>query len=157
MSATRGLDLPRLVSLIKARARLLIAVTLIAAALAFVVSLGQSERFRATSVLLFGGAPQAEALVTGAPADSSSAPEETTATNVALASLDTVAARVKQRLGTPATVDEIKAAIDVQPRGTSDVVDVTAEWPSANGAALLATTFAEEVVAVRRELAQAEI
>jgi len=157
MSATRGLDLPRLVSLIKARARLLIAVTLIAAALAFVVSLGQSERFRATSVLLFGGAPQAEALVTGAPADSSSAPEETTATNVALASLDTVAARVKQRLGTPASVSDLKNAVSIEAEGTSNLVKLTAEWGSANGAALLATTFAQEVVALRREMAQADI
>ena len=69
MSATRGLDLPKLVSLIKARARLLVAITLNAAGLAFVVSLGQSEQFRATSVLLFGGAPQAEALVTGREAE----------------------------------------------------------------------------------------
>jgi Mrp family chromosome partitioning ATPase len=132
-------------------------VTLLAAGIAFVVSLSQSERYRATSVLLFGGAPRAEMLVEGGSPDASTAPEQTTATNIALASLDSVAARVKQRLGTPAGVDELKSAMDIEPRGQSELVDLTAEWDTPQGAALLATTFGEEVVALRREMAQGEI
>jgi len=157
MSSYAGIDLPKLVALVRARAMLLTAITLAAAAVAFIVSHGQSERFRATSVLLFGGTPRAEILVEGGSSDDSTAPEQAAATNVALASLDSVAARVKRRLGTPATVSELKGAIDVEARGQSDLVDVTAEWGTPHGAALLATTFAEEVVATRRELAQSEI
>jgi uncharacterized protein involved in exopolysaccharide biosynthesis len=91
-----GVDLPKLVAVVKARAGLLAAITLVAAGLAFVVSLGQSERFRATAVLLFGGTPRPKILIEGESSDTGAAPEETTGTNVALASLDTVVVRVKR-------------------------------------------------------------
>jgi Mrp family chromosome partitioning ATPase/capsular polysaccharide biosynthesis protein len=157
MRGSAGLDLPKLLAIVKARARLLAAITLIAAGLAFVVSLAQSERFRATAVLLFGGAPRAEILVGGGSPDTGATPEQTTATNVALASLDRVVARVKRRLGTRETLEELKDAVDIEARGQSNLVDLTAEWGTAEGAARVATTFAEEVVALRREMARSEI
>lgn len=52
MSGSAGLDVPKHLALVRARAGLLAAVTLVAAGLALVVSFGQSERFRATAVLL---------------------------------------------------------------------------------------------------------
>ena len=79
------------------------------------------------------------------------------ATNVALVSLDTVVVRVKRRLGTRATLDELKDAVDIEAQGLSDLVDLTAEWGTANGAAMVATTFAEEVVALRREMTRTEL
>jgi capsular exopolysaccharide synthesis family protein len=157
MSDYAGMDIPKLLAIIKARAGLLAAVTLAAAAVAFAASLMQPERYKAAAVLLFGGAPRAEILLEGGAPDAGSTPEQAAATNVALASLDSVAARVKRRLGTPATVDELRKAMDIKARGQSDLVDLTAEWSTPDGAALLATTFAEEVVALRRGLAQGEI
>ena len=156
MSASGALDLPKLVALVKARAALLIGITLAATTLALIVSLSQPERYKATAVLLFGGTPQAEMLVEGG-APEEGDPEQTTATNIALASLDTVVSRVKRRLGTPASLEELKDAVDIEAQGQSALVDLTAEWDTADGAALLATTFAEEVVGLRRQLAQAEI
>ena len=153
-----GLDLPKLLALLKARAGLLAAITIGAAALALILSLAQAERYKATSVLLFGGAPRAEILLEGGTNDTGSTDvQQAAATNVALASLDSVAARVKQRLGTPASVQELRNAMNIQAEGESSLVDLTAEWRTADGAALLATTFGEEVVALRREMAQAEI
>jgi Mrp family chromosome partitioning ATPase len=157
MSQTTGLDLQKLLALVKARAGLLAAITLVAAGLALVVSLAQSERYRATAVLLFGGTPNAETLVEGTSSDTGEAPENRTATNVALASLDTVVVRVKRRLGGRATLDELEDAVDIEAQGLSDLVDLTAEWDTANGAAVVATTFAEEVVALRREMTRIEI
>jgi polysaccharide biosynthesis transport protein len=157
MSQSAGLDVPNLLALVKARAGLLAAITLVAAGLALVVSLSQSERYRATAVLLFGGTPRAETLVEGGSPDTSAAPEQSTATNVGLASLDTVVARVKRRLGTRATLAELEGAADIEAQGLSNLVDLTAEWDTADGAALVATTFAEEVVALRREMARTEI
>jgi tyrosine-protein kinase len=157
VSGYAGMDLQKLVALVKARAGLLTVVTLLAAAVALVVSLNQSERYKATAVLLFGGTPRAELVLEGGTPDSSTAPEQSAATNIALASLDSVAERVKRRLGTPASIDELKGALDISARGQSDLVDLTAEWDTANGAALLATTFGEEVVALRRGMAQDEI
>jgi receptor protein-tyrosine kinase len=152
-----GLDLQKLLALLKARAKLLTAITLVAAGVALAVSLSQPERYRATAVLLFGGTPRAESLVEGESSDTGAAPEQTTATVVALASLDNVATRVKRRLGNRATLQELEDAVDIEAQGLSDLVDLTAEWDTANGAALVATTFAEEVVALRREMARTEI
>lgn len=157
MSGSAGLDLPKLLALVKARARLLVAITLLAAGIAFAVSLVQADRFRATAVLLFGGTPRAEVLVAGGSSSSNSDPQQETSTNVAIASLDSVVARVKQRLGTPATLEALKSAVRIEAVGTSNLVKLTATWKTADGAARLATTFGEEVVALRREMAQAEI
>lgn len=157
MSRSAGLDLATLWALVKARAGLLTAVTLVAAGLALVVSLAQSDRYEATAVLLFGGTPSAESLIEGRSPDTDPAPEQSSATNVALASLDTVVVRVKRRLGTDATLDELEDAVDIKAQGLSNLVDLTAESGTANGAARLATTFAEEVVALRRAMARAEI
>lgn len=157
MSRSAGLDLATLWALVKARAGLLTAVTLVAAGLALVVSLAQSDRYEATAVLLFGGTPRAESLIEGRSPDTDPAPEQSSATNVALASLDTVVVRVKRRLGTDATLDELKDSVEIQAQGLSNLVDLTAEWGTANGAARVATTFAEEVVALRREMARTEI
>jgi Mrp family chromosome partitioning ATPase/capsular polysaccharide biosynthesis protein len=157
MSAYAGMDLQQLVTVVKARVGLITIVALLAACLVFVASLSQRERYKATAVLLFGGTPSAEILLEGGTPDGSSAAERAKATNIALASLDSVAERVKRRLGTPAGVEELKRAMDIAARGESDLVDVTAEWDTPNGAALLATTFAEEFVALRRGMAQAEI
>src|SRR4051812_10040386 len=118
MSASPGLDLPKLAALIKARAPLLLAIALIAAGLAFVVSLAQPHKYKASSVLLFGGIPRAEILGQGGAPDTSSAPQETTtATNLALASLDSIVANVKRRLGTPASLDELKNAVSIEGQG----------------------------------------
>jgi Mrp family chromosome partitioning ATPase/capsular polysaccharide biosynthesis protein len=152
-----GMDLPKLLALVKARAGLLAAITLVAAGLALVVSLAQSDRYKATAVLLFGGTPRAESLIEGDTSETDEAPEQSSATNVALASLDRVVVRVKRRLRTSATLDELKDAVDIEAQGLSDLVDLTAEWSTADGAARLATTFAEEVVALRRGMARAEI
>jgi succinoglycan biosynthesis transport protein ExoP len=157
MRGSAGLDLPKLLAVVRGRAGLLAAVALLAAGLAFVVSLGESERFRATAVLLFGGTPRAEVLVEGGSADTPAAPEQATATNVGLASLDSVVVRVKRRLGTSATLEELRGAVDIQAQGLSNLVDLTAEWGTASGAARVATTFAEEVVALRREMDRVEI
>jgi Mrp family chromosome partitioning ATPase/capsular polysaccharide biosynthesis protein len=157
MSRSAGLDLPKLLALVKERAWLLTAITLVAAGLALVVSLSQDKQYQATAVLLFGGTPSAESLIEGASVDADAASERSTATNVALASLDSVAFRVKRRLRTDATVDELKDAVDIEAQGLSDLVDLTAEWSTADGAARVATTFAEEVVALRRQMARAEI
>jgi Mrp family chromosome partitioning ATPase len=152
-----GLDLHQLVALVRARAGLVTIVALLAAGGVFVVSLGQREDYEATAVLLFGGTPSAALVLEGGTPDESSAPERAEATNIALASLDTVAERVKRRLSTPAAALQLKRAMHIAARGESDLVDVTAEWDTPNGAALLATTFAEEFVALRRSMAQADI
>ena len=149
-----GMDLQRFLALVRARWWLLAAIMLVAAASALGISLTQPDRFQASAELLFGRTTAAETVAGGA--DETAASPQQAATNLALASLDTVAARVKQRFP-ETTVDELKGAVDVTSKGNSDLVTVTAEWGTPTGAARIANAFTDQIVALRRETAQAEV
>jgi Mrp family chromosome partitioning ATPase len=157
MSGHPGTDLPRFLELLRARRLLIIGIVGSAMVLALVASWAQPDRYRATADLLFGRTSGAEAVVAGGTAGTIDIPETSAATNLALASLDRVAARVKVRLRSPMTVDELKNAVDVTPQGDSDIANVTAEAGTPAQAAALADAFANEIVALRRESARADI
>jgi Mrp family chromosome partitioning ATPase len=157
MTGYLGMDLPRFVALVRARAWLIAGIVAAALLLALVASLTQPDRYRATADLLFGRTSTADAIVAGGAADSVDVPERAAATNLALAELDTVAARVKRQLGTSASVDELKAAVTVNTAGESDVGTVTAEWGTPEQSAAVANAFAAQIVATRREGAQADL
>jgi Mrp family chromosome partitioning ATPase len=157
MIGSAGMDLPKFLSLVRARLWLVAGIVAAAAVLAFVISLLQPDRYEATAYLLFGRTTNADAIVTGGTTDTGEVPERVVATNLALASLDSVAARVKGRLNTPETIDEIKHAVKVDVSGASDVAAVTATASSPVRAANLADAFATEIAAVRREAARSDI
>jgi Mrp family chromosome partitioning ATPase len=157
MTGYLGMDLPRFLGLLRARKWLIGAIVVGAAALAFVASATQSNRYTASAELQFGRTTNADAIITGGAADVAEDPTRAAATNLALAGLDDVATRVKQRFRGSATVDEIRNAVSISPEGESDVVKVTAEWSSPEQAAAVANAFATEIVASRRETAQADI
>ena len=150
-----GMDLRRFLALVRARWWLLAATMLVAATFALGTSLTQPDRFQASAELLFGRTTAAETVAGGA--NDTVAPPQQAATNLALASLDTVAVRVKQRFSGRATVDDLKGSVDVTSKGNSDLVTVTAERSTPTGAALVANAFADQIVALRRETAQAEV
>jgi Mrp family chromosome partitioning ATPase len=156
MTGYVGMDLPRFMALMRARWRLIAAIVLGAAVLAGLLSLAQSDRYKASADLLFGRTTTAETIIAGGTTDTGELPERVAATNLALASLDTVAARVANRLP-GVTVDELKRAVSIEAAGESDVFTVTAEWGSAAQAAAVANAFATEIAAFRRETAQADI
>ena len=157
MTGYLGMDLPRFVALVRSRAWLIAGIVAAAVLLALVASLTQADRYRATADLLFGRTSTADAIVAGGAADSGDVPERAAATNLALAELDTVAARVKRQLRTSASVEELKAAVTVDTAGESDVGTVTAEWSTPEQAAAVANAFAAQIVATRREGAQADL
>jgi Mrp family chromosome partitioning ATPase len=157
MTGYLGMDLPRFLGLLRARKWLIAAIVIGAAALAFVASLTQPDRYKASADLVFGRTTNADAIVSGGTTDTGEDPVRAAATNLALAGLDTVATRVKQRFRGSATVQEIRDAVSIHAQGESDVVSVTAEWSSPGQAAAIANAFATEIVALRRETAQADI
>jgi Mrp family chromosome partitioning ATPase len=157
MTGYLGMDLPRFLRLVRARKWLIAAIVVGAAALAFVASLTQSDRYKASADLVFGRTTNADSIITGGAADPTEDPVRAAATNIALAGLDTVATRVKQRFRGSATVQEIRDAVSIHAQGESDVVTVTAEWSTPEQAAAVANAFATEIVALRRETAQADI
>jgi Mrp family chromosome partitioning ATPase len=150
-----SMDRGRLTTFVGTPPRLLASIALVAAVAALVVSLAQPERFRASAELWFGRTTDVPSLV----ADAAGVPTvaEAQSVNVALATLDTVAARVGRRFRGAATVDDIERAVDVRFDRNSDLVTVTAEWGEPSRAALLANTFADEMVALRRETGRARI
>src|SRR5215218_8422686 len=157
MTGYLGMDLPRFLGLVRARKWLIAAIVIGAGALALVASLTQADRYQASADLLFGRTTNADAIITGGATDVTEEPVRAAATNLALAGLDTVATRVKQRFRGSATVQEIRNSVSIHAQGESDVVTVTAEWSTPEQAAAVANAFATEIVALRRETAQADI
>jgi polysaccharide biosynthesis transport protein len=158
MTGYLGMDLPRFLALVRARWLLIAAIVVAAVILAFVGSLAQPSRYQASADLLFGRTTNADAIIAGgATADTGATPENAAATNIALASLDSVAVNVKPRFRGPVTVEQLRDAVSIKAEGASDVVTVTAEWGSPTQAAAVANAFAAEIVARRRETARADI
>jgi Mrp family chromosome partitioning ATPase len=157
MTGYLGMDLPRFLGLVRAKRWLIVGIVLSAALLALVWSLSQPSRYKASADLLYGQTTSADTIITGAASDTGGAPDRTAATNLALASLDTVAANVKRRFQGPVTVQQLKDAVSTEAQGASDVVTVTAEWDSPTQAAAVANAFADEIVRLRRETAQNDI
>ncbi len=156
MSGYLGMDLPRFLALLRERRRLIAVIVFTAVLLALVLSLAQSDRYTASADLLFGRTTNADAIVAGGTTDTGELPERAAATNLALASLDTVAARVARRFE-GVTVGQLKDAVSIEAAGDSDVVTVTAEWGSPTHAAAVANAFAREIAAFRRDSARREI
>ena len=157
MTGYLGMDLPRFLALVRARRWLILGIVVAATVLALVWSLTQPNRYDASADLLFGRTTSADSIITGGATDTADVPERTAATNLALASLDSVAVNVKRRFRGPVTAQQLKDAVTVAAEGASDVVTVSAEWDSPARAAALANAFADEIVAVRRATAQADI
>jgi capsular polysaccharide biosynthesis protein len=151
-----GMDIPRFLALVSARRRLVAGMALGAAALALIASFTQTRQYRAGADLLFGGTTSAETIFPGASPALRQRPEREAATNVALASLDTVAARVTRRFGGRVTLEQLRDAVSIDPQGDSDVVTVTAQADSPNQAAAVANACPTEIVALRRDAAKAD-
>ena len=83
-------------------------------------SLLQSSRYRATADLLFADSPAADVIAAGGAGGSADeVPERVAATNLALASLDGVAVRVKGQLGAAASAEELEGrGRGARPRAT---------------------------------------
>jgi uncharacterized protein involved in exopolysaccharide biosynthesis len=153
MSGYLGMDLPRFLALVKARRWLIAAIVVAAAVIALLVSLAQPEKYKASADLLFGQTTNADSIISGGTTTTADTPEREAATNVALASLDTVANRVKARFPGSATADDLRKSVSIATQGSSDVVTVTAEWGSPDTAARIANAFATEIVAFRKGIA----
>lgn len=132
-------------------------IALTAAGLAYGYSLVQDDRFEASAELFFRQDQLSRSLFGTSDVPESRAPERVAATNLELASLELVAARVKRRLRSTLSIRELQERVSAKPRGEADIVSIVARAGSPARAQLLAQTFAEEVVAFRRQRAKREI
>lgn len=151
-------DVATVLTAVRRRWWLVLLTALAAAAIALGLSLLQPERYQADASLLFRE-PQPLPRVNPSepPPDRTETPERTAATNLALASLDRVALRVKQKLNTPLSINALRQQVELAPEGQADIVTITAQGKTAGEAASIANAFAGEVVTLRRENAQAQV
>ena len=132
------------------RAPLILACALLAAAAALVFSLLQTKQYTADASLLFRD-PGFDQRLFGSPVEFAPDPTREAATNIALVSLDAVAARTATALGGTHTPTEISGKVSVQGDPQADVATIRATDPDPQFASTLANTFAESYIAFRRD------
>jgi capsular polysaccharide biosynthesis protein len=142
-----SLDGPR--GVLRRRARVIAVCVAVAVLAAIAGAASQEKRYTASAELLFRDAGIDEKLFESSELRATD-PNRDAATDVKLVSTRTVADRVARRLGRDE--DDVRDTVTVALQGQSNVVLVTAEDASAEGAARTATTFAREFVAHRRDI-----
>ena len=158
MKEQSQLDLASFFAILRRRKWIVIGVTILAAALAGGLSLLQEDRYEASADLQFRQDERVPSVnPQEPPPDPTESPERIAATNLALASLDKVTARVRERLNSTLSIDDLRETVEIEPQGQADIVRITAEGDSAEEAARAANIWAEEVAAVRRERSQEQV
>jgi tyrosine-protein kinase len=148
-------ELHRVLGMLRRRAiPILLCVVLVAAA-SVTLALLQDKQYTASASLLFREQTLAQELPgSTSPAVDAQAQAET---NIQLASLQQLAARTAEELGPKFDPREISDNVKVAAKGTSSVVDVTAQWRSPTTAALVATEFARQFVRFEADSERARI
>ena len=139
---------------------LLLVVTLTAAGAAAAAGYGLTapKRYRATAQLLVSPVPASDTTFTGLPVLRDSGGKRTAAASAAaMLASPQVADAVRSQLGLTRSRDAVLGAIHAHVVGASDVVAVTAEDTSANGAAQLANAFADTLVSQRTASFQSQL
>lgn len=141
-----------LVRALKRRAGVIAVCTIVVAGSALAFSLLQTKQYSATAVLLFRSPAFSQELVGPSSALPASTPssDRDAATNVALVSLNTVAAHTAQALGGGVTPAEVADEVSIGSNGQTDTAAVTATDPDPQFAAKLANAYADSFVAFRR-------
>ena len=158
MKQAREMDVSAFLQILKDRRWLILAVAVVAAALAFGLSSLQPDRFEASAGLLFRETDPIPTVNPEEPQPEQSAtPERIAATNLALASIDAVTVRVRRRLNSSFSLEELRDRVELSPEGQADIVRITATGDTAAGAARIANVFAAEVAQLRRENSQRRV
>lgn len=139
------LTLIRVARVLWRRAWIIALCTLVAGAVAFVVSRSQTKQYTATAALLFQDSTlQQEA--SGLPATPQGNTPSVSATNVSLVSLGRTAAATAKALGGGLTPQAVHAAVSVSAVGQTNLADVSATLPNPALAARVANAFAEQFI-----------
>lgn len=139
------LDLEQVLAILRRRAPVIALCLVLVAGSAFVFSKRQTKKYTATAALVFNNA-QISQQVAGLQAAASSEPKVQQDTNVKLLELGPTADQTAQKLGGGLSGKQIKSSLEVSGQGESNVVNVSATWPSPAIAAQIANTYAEQFV-----------
>ncbi|OWY63378.1 hypothetical protein B7486_53450, partial [cyanobacterium TDX16] len=144
--AGAGVDLRGLVHVLRRRWTFLVLVAVVAAATAYGSASLQTERYSATSQLLIS--PQLAQTLLGA--GSATDVQQELSTELVLVESREVRTTFQERLGVPLEVDV--AAVE-----DSQIIEITAESPNPELAALAANTYAETFVQLRQATSAQQI
>jgi capsular exopolysaccharide synthesis family protein len=135
-------------------------VAIIAGVLALGISTLVPDKYEASSKLLFQPTDPPPRIDPASPGpDAPSTPERTAATNLALASAaaDATTVRVKRRLRTDLALGELRDRVVLVPEGEADIVTITAAGATASESAMIANTYARQIVELRRQRARERV
>jgi len=110
----------------------------------------QQKEYTASARLLFRDPALDQKLFGSTVFQPSTDPAREAATNVALVSLEVVAARTSRTLRRSLTPEQVQGKIQVASTGQSDLASITATDPNPTLAARLANAFAEQFILFRR-------
>ena len=150
------LDFEKILSVLRARALLIVACSVLVAASAYAFSKAQPKEYRASAKLLFREPDLRQ--ITSSIGGVSAAPTNQlrdTNTNVQLITVRGVATRAARALGDGTTADDLIGHIEVTSDGDADIATVTAKSTSPEQAARIANAMSTAFVAQRRETQRA--
>jgi uncharacterized protein involved in exopolysaccharide biosynthesis len=143
---------------LRRRWRLVLGLTLLVTVVALAISLSKPKQYDASATLLFPQTQPLNALVI--PGQTLPQPIDTereTNTDVALATLQPVADRVRAHLHLAASSRDLLAHVSASAVGTSNLVTINAQERDPARAAKMANAFATEYVQFRRDTANASL
>jgi capsular exopolysaccharide synthesis family protein len=149
-------DLGSLMGMLRRRAWIVGLAVLAAVAASLVFSAAQTEKYKATSTLLFRPL-LLDLQVSGQPLQFNGDATRAAATNAKLVTQSGVLQRAAVRLGPAWSEKDVKDAIQVKAPGQTDLVNISAEVPGRVQSARVANTVAEAFVATRRDAIVSQI
>lgn len=154
----RGGTLERVIRIARRNTGLILLCVVLVPAVALAVALLQSKEYTASASLLFRD-PGLDQKFTGTPFFQQGEDEaRLAATNLRLASLDSVATLTARKIAKPGFGwEDVSNAVEVAAEGQSDLVSIKATDHDPRFAARLANTFAGEYVLFRREADRAKV
>ena len=149
-NAEQGGDLRALLAMLRRRAPLIVLGLVVGVVAALVFSYSQPKRYESTAQLLFRPL-LLDVQVTGIPLQAPGGdPQRESATNLALVSLDDVRLRAAARLGPGFTPKRLEGDVDIEEKGKSSIVAITASEATPRQAARVANAVAVAFVRFRR-------
>ena len=142
---------------LRRRWKLIAALTAVIFAAALGFSLSQEKQYEGVSKVVLSPTERATALINPEVDTRSDDPEREINTQVELITFETVAERVQKRLQLDTSTDDLLDSVEAEVEGNSNIVSIKARDPDPDQAAAIATAFAEEYAAFRKETARASL
>lgn len=148
--AAQGVDLARAFRALSDRRWIVIGLTILGVAAAFVVSMQTTPRYQAAAKILRQNTTLDQALF-GAQVFQINDQERSLITGAGLVKLDLVAQKVKEELGSSRSIESLKSMIIAKPSSTANTIDIVAASPNPAEPAEVANSFARQFILYRQQ------